>query len=430
MRLRLMAIGSITASLLLLGACGSAKDSDEEAAAAKPAKTESAQKNDQDTAEETSKAEEQTNADGQEENNTDSDKTEEKGSAENLNPYIEEETGGDMEIVFTNTDPGFTHAYSDKVSLTIDEYQIAHVTNMNESAKHNFDDEDEGYVITYKFSFDTQLDEDVFYNASTMMLSDDGTENLYMRRSLVDESDWLKGDKDTAGRQFSAGTYTGMQAYTMTAAQYERLTAPTLTVDRPMLEDDFKKSLGEEAVFKIPFNDEGAEKSSKSSALYADKMVTDTIADKEIFFAKEDINETKKIDEVSVTLEGVQYADITPTAAHASRFSNFGDGPLIALTAKFQVTNDSDSAFAKDLADARLILDKDRGTMLSEGMLEPALYDNLQPGESEEFLKVFLFRKDEFELLKDLSLEFGPLADENAKKLYKEKSVTFELPMK
>ena len=34
----------------------------------------------------------------------------------------------------------------------------------------------------------------------------------------------------------------------------------------------------------------------------------------------------KEIDGVKVTLNGVQYANITPTTAHASRFSNFGKG--------------------------------------------------------------------------------------------------------
>ncbi|GKV68964.1 hypothetical protein NCCP2716_14620 [Sporosarcina sp. NCCP-2716] len=430
MKLKSMMMGSIAASLLLLGACGSAKDTDEETASATASEPASAEKKKEETAAETTETEEQTDTEETEGSETEAAEASESGSAENLNPYIEEETGGDVEIVFTNNDPKLTHDYSDKVSLAIESYQIAHVTNVNESAKHNFDEEDEGYVITYKFSFDTKLDEDVYFNASTMMLSDDGTENLYMRRSLVKEDDWLKGDKDNAGRQYSAGTYTGMQAYTMTKTQYERLTAPTLTVDRPMLEDDFKKSLGDEAIFKIPFNEDGAEKASKSSALYADKMVTDTIADKELFFSKEDIQETKKIDGVSITLEGVQYADITPTAAHADRFRNFGDGPLVAVTAKLTVDNNSDAAFAKSFADARLLLDQNRGTMLSEGMLEPTLYDDQQPGESEEYLKVFLFRKDEFDLLKNLSLQFGPLADGNAKKLFKEQSVTFELPMK
>lgn len=416
-------LSSIVAAILILGACGQAKEKEEDVSAAEQPETEKQTNENQDT--ETTEVEEEE----EQEDEAEASENPQNEAAENINPTIEEETGGDIDIVYTNSDPGLTHAYSDKVTISIEEYQIAHVSNMNESAKHNFDDEDEGYVITYKLEFENNLDEDVFFNASTMMLSDDGTENLYKRIGLVNREDWLLGDKDNAGRQFSPGKYTGMQAYTMTKAQYERLSAPTYTIDIPMLEDDFNKRIGKEAIFKVPFNEDGAEKASKSSALYADKMVTDTIADKELFFAKEDIDETQKIDDVTVTLEGIQYADVKPTTAHASRFSNFGDGPLVALTAKLQVKNDSKEDIARSLIDKRLILDQNRGTMLSQGMLEPTLYGDLQPGESEEILAVFLFRKDEFDLLKELKLQFGPLADSNAKKLFKEKSVTFDLPM-
>lgn len=422
-RKRIFVVSMLTA-VLTLGACGEAKEPEEDVSAAEQIENE--------TPEQENKETETTDAVENEEELEEADASENTSneSGENINPTIEEATGGDVEVVYTNTNPGLTHAYSDKVTLSIEEYQIVHVSNMNESAKYNFDDEEEGYVITFKLGFENALDEDVFYNASTMMLSDDGTENLYMKSGLVDRDDWLKGDNADLGRQYGPGKYTGMQSYTMTKAQFERLTAPTYTFDIPTLEDDFNKRIGKEAIFKIPFNEEGAEKASKSSALYADRMVTDTIADKELFFAKEDMNETQKIDEVTITLEGIQYADVKPTTAHASRFSNFGDGPLIALTAKLHVKNDSNEAIAKSLIDKRLILDQNRGKMLSQGMLEPILYGDLQPGESEEILAVFMFRKDEFGLLKELKLQFGPLADSNAKKLFKEKSVTFDLPMK
>lgn len=420
-------VSGIAAAMLMLSACGQAKEKEEEVSAAEQNENEKPEQTNENEDTETTEAEEEKEEETEE---ADASANTQNESAENINPTIEEETGGDIEIVYTNSNPGLTHAYSDKVAISIEEYQIVHVSNMNESAKYNFDDEEEGYVITYKLAFENNLDEDVFFNVSTMMLSDDGTENLYMKSGLVDREDWLKGGKENAGRQYAPGKYTGMQSYTMTKAQYERLSAPTYTIDIPLLEDDYNKKIGKDAVFKIPFNEEGAEKASKSSALYADKMVTDMIADKELFFAKEDMNETQKFDDVTITLEGVQFADVTPTKAHASRFTNFGDGPLVALTAKFQIKNDSKEAIAKSLIDKRLILDQNRGTMLSQGMLEPFLHGDLNPGESEEILAVFLFRKDEFGLLKELKLQFGPFADSNAKKLFKEKSVTFDLPMK
>jgi len=184
------------------------------------------------------------------------------------------------------------------------------------------------------------------------------------------------------------------------------------------------------AAFKLPLSDEGAENATATSELYPDKMVTDNVADKELIYSKEDMNESQKIGGVNVTLEGVQYAKVTPTAGHEQRFSNFGDGPLVAVTAKFAVENASDEDFSKFLIEKKLILDQNRGTMRSEGMLEPSVQGDLKPGESDEVIAVFLFREDEFNLLKELSLEFGPLKDENAKMLYKEKTAIFKLPMK
>ena len=102
----------------------------------------------------------------------------------------------------------------------------------------------------------------------------------------------------------------------------------------------------------------------------------------------------------------------------------------MALTAKFTVKNDSDLSFSKFLIEKKLILDQNRGTMRSEGMLEPTVNGDMKPGDSDEVLAVFIFREDEFNLLKELGVQFGPLKDDKANKLFKEKLVTFKLPMK
>lgn len=75
--------------------------------------------------------------------------------------------------------------------------------------------------------------------------------------------------------QYSKGkTFTGMNAHSMTKAQFDKLSSPTLKIDTLFLNDDVSQKLGEAAVFKLPFNDEGAEKAAVSSQLYQDKMVT------------------------------------------------------------------------------------------------------------------------------------------------------------
>ncbi|MBO1910079.1 DUF5068 domain-containing protein, partial [Microvirga sp. 3-52] len=348
---------------------------------------------------------------------------------EMLNTYLEEETGGDIEIIMTNTNPGLTHAYSDDVTITIDEYQVVHVTNMNESAKASFAEEDEGYVLTYKLTLENKSDKDISFNQGVLFYSDDATEHLPGRSHFVSRDEWMNDDSNDTVSLYSKGSFTGLSAHMITKAQFEKLESPRMTISTPYLEEDTSKPFGEEAVFFFPITEEGTKKAEATSKLYADKMVTESIADKELFFSEEDISKEQSIDDVKVTLEGVQYANITPTTAHADRFSNFGEGPLVALTIKLSVENGSDALVSKSIK-TNLHLDQNRGTMLSNGMLEPTVRGEIAPGEAHEALFVYLFREDEFNLLKELEFQVGPLVDENVKTLFKEKSVLFDLPMK
>ncbi|MGN7479172.1 DUF5068 domain-containing protein [Solibacillus silvestris] len=398
---------------LLLGACGSEKEDKEEQLPA--AAVESQEKGD---------ADEVDNKEEKEDKATDT----EDGTI--LNPFIAEDLNADVEVVFTNKNPELKHEFSKDVFIQIDEYQIVHVSNMNESSKTNFDGEDEGYVLTYKTTLVNNSDEDVYYAGGVSLLSDNGMDYIIQRKHLVDREQWLKDDSTDNPSHYSKGnTFTGMNAHSMTKEQFNRLSSPTLKIDALFLNDDVSQRLGEEAIFKIPFNEEGIEKAAVSSQLYQDQMTTDNIAEKELFFEKTDINETKEIDGVKITLNGVQYANITPTEAYKDSFSNFGDSGVVALTAKITIENGSDTPFDKFFVDRKLTVDKNRGTIFNEGMLEPTYRGDFNPGDKEEFITVFLFRKDEFGIFKELELQVGPLKDSDAKPLFKEKSVTFALPL-
>lgn len=415
-------------SLLVLSACGT-KEKDKEGAKIPNKETEQvANQNvdDENENDDTTNDEEDTGED-----NTVSDEKEKDkiSTGEVLNPYIEELTGGDIEVVFTNNEPDFTHAYSDQVKMTIDQYQIVHVTNMNESAKSYFDGEEEGYVLTLQMTLDNQSEDEVSYAGGISLLTDDATENIRRSTTFVDREQWLKDDSTEGASLYSKGTFTGFDAFMITKDQFEKSQLPILKIDALWRGEDVSDRIGEQGVLPLPFSDAGIEKAKATADLYPDKMLTDSIAEKEVFFAKEDINESQTIDKVKVTLNGVQYANITPTDGHKERFKNFGDGPLVALTAKFTIENNSDVPFEQFLIDRRLHID-DRGSMTSQGMLEPTVRGSVEPGDTFQGLAVFLFREDEFGIYKELKLQIGPLADENAKRLFKEKSVTFELPMK
>jgi hypothetical protein len=418
MNIKRLTLLGVTLSALLLGACGSKDEVKEKQL---PTAVEEKQ-NKTEAVEAVTEQRDEGEAVDAEQND--------QGDGTVLNPYIAKDLNADVEVIYTNKDPKLKHAYSDDVSIQIDKYQIVHVSNMNESSKTNFDGEDEGYVLTYTMTLDNKSDEDVYYAGGVSLLSDDGVDYIIPRRHLVDRDQWLKDDSTENVSQYSKGkTFTGMNAHSMTKAQFDKLNSPTLKIDALFLDDDVSQRLGEAAVFKLPFNDEGAEKAAVSSQLYQDKMVTDNIADKEVFFEKVDINETKEIDGVKITLNGVQYANVTPTEAYSNSFSNFGDSGLVALTAKMTIENGSDTPFDKFLLNRKLTIDVNRGTMLNQGMLEPSYSGTSNPGDKDEFLTVFLFRKDEFDIYKKFELQVGPLKDSEAKELFKEKTVTFDLPM-
>lgn len=428
MRNRLFILLSII-FLIMLGACGNKEEANDDT----PASTNpDVEQNNPDLDVDTSEEDDSNGSpDDDEEQPAEegNDDTSGNGLAEGdlLNPYLEEATGGEIEIVYTNTNPGFTHYFHDDVSMTIDAYQIVHVSNMNESAKSSFNDEEEGYVLTIQLTLNNQSGEEVSYASGTSLLADDGAENIFKRSHFVDRDKWLRDDSTEGASAFSNGTFTGLEAFSMTKEQFEKLEVPVLQIDALWWGDDVSNRIGEPGFYYLPMSEAALAKAEEFARQYQDRMVTEKIADKEIFFAQEDMNETQNIEDVEVTLVGVQFANVTPTEGHKERFTNFGDGPLVAITAKFIIKNDSDVAIDAGYIPKRLHID-DRGTMLSQGMLEPRVIGEVEPGETFEGLAVFLFREDEFSIFEEFQLEIGPLSDENSQRLFKEKVVTFDLP--
>ena len=129
-----------------------------------------------------------------------------------------------------------------------------------------------------------------------------------------------------------------------------------------------------------------------------------------------------------MTLEGVQYTDITPTAASKERFRNFNESGIVALTVKLNIDNQSNQPVSIWNIGSKLRIDKNRATVFSQGMVEPSNPKEIKAGEKGEKLHVFLFNKDEFGIFKKFDLEFGPFYGEDGKGLFKDKTVTFTLP--
>ncbi|MGG3944040.1 hypothetical protein ABEV54_21735 [Peribacillus psychrosaccharolyticus] len=79
------------------------------------------------------------------------------------------------------------------------------------------------------------------------------------------------------------------------------------------------------------------------------------------------------------------------------------------------------------LASLLLAACENRGTAYAKGMLEPVNPREIKAGSQGEKYHDFLFNKDEFEILKNFKLEFGPFIGDNGKALFKEKMAEFNL---
>lgn len=84
-------------------------------------------------------------------------------SSEILHPKIAAETEGNVEVVYTNKEPKFTHDMNG-FKVLVDEYQIVKVTDMNEDSMIPFNDQINGYVVSTKAAIGSGTSKPMYYN--------------------------------------------------------------------------------------------------------------------------------------------------------------------------------------------------------------------------------------------------------------------------
>lgn len=404
----------IVASLffILLVACGKAEET-ETSAGNEPEKV-----NEEEQSEE---------AAGEEEETTEFDIT----STENWNPAIEEETGGKVEVLYTNPEANYTNDL-DGLIVTVEGYQIVHVTDMNQSQEPYFDGL-EGYIVTIKATTENTTGKDLKYN------------NI-MRIQLADQFDYIPSDhkfyvlenwqiwRDRDAEEsgwFKAGEKIEyLLAFTFSNEEFARMKSvePKFIIEGLVSEnDDFSDSFGEEAYFDFVYSEEQAKAVANAPDFYPDRMTTDNWVTKEMIYEKTDIHETQEIDGFKVTLEGIQFTKITPNETSKERFRNFPDPNLVALTVKVTYENGSNEVVWNSSPRAALDVNENEFRYLTQSMVANYSPDNLEPGASGEQYLVFIFEEKYFNLYETFSLEVGPFSGDNGT-LFGEKSVAFELP--
>ncbi|WP_183041172.1 hypothetical protein [Salipaludibacillus neizhouensis] len=221
--------------------------------------------------------------------------------------------------------------------------------------------------------------------------------------------------------------------YKMRFAQYEEAIkngAKFVIEGRASEDEEFSEHFGEKETFDFAVSEEQGKSIESSENFYKDSLIIDNMGTKEMIKEFTDINDTKEIDGVSITMEGLQYTEFTPNDLYEESFESFGDNEIVALTMKFQIENKSKETI--DVYSLRTILDVNGGEtrIQSHGMLEDINRTEVEvePGSSSERLLVFLFDKKYFEIYENMVLEFGPLTGMEVGELFGGESVEFEIP--
>ncbi|CAM4005964.1 DUF5068 domain-containing protein [Mesobacillus zeae] len=351
------------------------------------------------------------------------------GSNEVMNPNIEKESEGNVEVLYTNKEPNYSHDMNG-FKVRVDEYQIVKVTDMNNDFFIEFDDQTGGYVITAKVTIDNTTKKAMYYPPNFQIRLSSESNYIPDDRSFVKE-EHPKSSVEKESSKWGAGEKVeGLVSFTLTNEEYESLKSvkPKFVIEGGAADNDqFKGGFMEAGVYDFTFSEEQAKEAASAPQFYPDELTMRNMADKKMIFEKSGINQSKQIDGVKVTLEGVQYTEITPGEEHKERFRNFGDSGIVALTVKLKLDNQTEETITPRMIVSKVAVDKNRGNALSEGMVEPSEPREIKAGEQGEKYHVFLFRKDEFGLYKSFNLQFGPLYN-GGEKLFKGKTVTYSLP--
>lgn len=349
---------------------------------------------------------------------------------------MEKTTEGTAKVLFENDKPQVHEM--DGVSVSLDAYTVVELKNFHTNFQIPFGDQTDGGVLLAQYTVKNELDKDVYYQPFLDLSYTGATKSFSNYKDLFPEDvqlpEKLGPSNDYA---LKAGeTVTGYYVYPFGEdVLQDVLNLGTVAIDIPAARedlDDFNSKIGKDAKFNISVTKEGADKVASNEVFYQDKATVDNMGDKTMLKEKQGIDESHKLEDVTVTLDGYQFTEFTPNEVEAPRFSNFENG-IVLLTIKLNIDNKSSSEIGQSSISSKLTVNNGAQYMLSEGMLLNYKYsDVIEAGKSGELLQLFVLDKEQYDKIwKDKTFEFeiGPMRDKEAKDISKGKKATFELPM-
>ncbi|MCR6105035.1 DUF5068 domain-containing protein [Salipaludibacillus agaradhaerens] len=412
-------VGVALSTLVLLAACGANDENNNENEGADA--NENVEENEEVNDEEETNNEENEEVDEQPET--------EVTEGEIFNTFVGEETDGDLELIYTNTNANYVNDM-DGFIITVEAYEVVKVTDMHANHADNFGDEREGYVVTAKATLENTRDNDVYYNANLGIRLADNHNVVHAGRMYVPEERQLKADADV--NMFKANTEQEFWfASRVTNDQFDEMLengARYIIEGNASETGEYSDSLGGDQTFDFNVTEEQAGEATEAHDFYRDDFTANNMGEKTLFAEVADLNDSQELEGVTATVEGVQYVDFVPNEANEARFSNFEGEDIVILTAKLLVDNESDETVSLFMLDSMVNANDGEGRYLSSTGSSVSQND-LEPGQSGEAYLTFIFQKKYFNIYDELKLEVGPFRDAEAQDLFKGLELEFDLPL-
>lgn len=351
--------------------------------------------------------------------------------------YIEDETEGETNVLFENTESQKVEL--DAVTVELEGYTVMEFKDFHRDFDIPFDGEDKGGIILAKYSVENTKDEDIEYlpDFSVFYPGYKKATNNY-RDLLPRDEDIQLQEKLSSKNDYELKAGEKLERYYAYPFSEENLKEiqkkKTInTKVSPGFADieDFKTKFGEDDQFVISLNTEGTKKVESNAKFYKDRVTKDDMGNKKMLKEKEDIDKSEKLGNSKITLKGYQFTEFEPNEVEAPRFEQHKNGMVLA-TVKFEVENKESGIIDTSSLSSVMLTNNGSQRTISDGVLLPLGRDGkIEKGDKKEFLQIYLLDGEQYEKIlkeKDFEIEMGPLRDDKGKDLSKGNKVEFKLP--
>jgi Domain of unknown function (DUF5068)/Domain of unknown function (DUF4352) len=349
-------------------------------------------------------------------------KKEETKSGEFLNPELATLTGGKVESVLsTKLDKVFD---GPGVKITVEAYDLVKITDItNLDNSFHFEDKKEGYAVTMKVKVENKSDKTAFISDYSFNLKN-SKKNLGAK--LFPASQKSLGNKNS---QLPAGeSWEGVLTYPMSENVFNIMTSDPVNFHIDAITEDGKSSnvLLPKNQIPIALNAEGQKQVASAAGQYPDEIVQRNYGTKEVLKEQKDLNITNDFDGLQLTVNGIQYAKVTPDSQHARLFTDFKDG-INSVTVKIDVKNNSQFDFDSNDFSPWLITNNSTKRQKQSTIIE----DNsktIKKGEQKTIYVNFLMNKLDYDGLSKIALNYTTFFSSSAGKTVIRADKDVELP--